>query len=463
MELFLTHIPSSRIAQESDKVKNALEQEGLLIITNVIRLEQEFESAILDLEKCRARTMAGINSMGVFEEMRIRRLVGESSDQSTLRSCGTQISPIFRSMIHNAGTEVAKALGRRAVEFVQGGTHKQLFHRYTNREADELGWHRDAGVFLAMTSANRDNDTPYTIEVKDQWGNPATVTIPRDAILIMGGEAFGKSEELLGFPIRAVEHRATLKGPEDNVRFWFGEMFLPKDDFLIDTPEGHIRMKDWLNHKNASAIGCMESNSSSEEHSVILRDLRATCDGADHRFCWMQCIDTKTQECRDKSTGKMCPDIGYNHQKTCEIIDKSPEAHYCMPNTGMSMYMEGFTSGFASDDSQGCLTFYFPGLELDALWKFILANLCIIGLGILSEFLLNYRRKLARASMPIRPWQENALFGASVTVGYIIMLATMTYSYELFASVVIGLVIGHALFTAPDKKNNEPIRTACCM
>ena len=39
-----------------------------------------------------------------------------------------------------------------------------------------------------------------------------------------------------------------------------------------------------------------------------------------------------------------------------------------------------------------------------------------------------------------------SLFGVNLALGYMAMLVAMTYSLELFSCIVLGLIIGHAVF-----------------
>ena len=40
------------------------------------------------------------------------------------------------------------------------------------------------------------------------------------------------------------------------------------------------------------------------------------------------------------------------------------------------------------------------------------------------------------------------MYGVNVTSGYFAMLVAMTYSVELFSCMIVGLVLGHALFNS---------------
>jgi hypothetical protein len=52
------------------------------------------------------------------------------------------------------------------------------------------------------------------------------------------------------------------------------------------------------------------------------------------------------------------------------------------------------------------------------------------------------------------------LFSFQITVGYLLMLVTMTYNSELFCSVCIGLILGHALFNQDSYKTRESTDSA---
>ena len=53
---------------------------------------------------------------------------------------------------------------------------------------------------------------------------------------------------------------------------------------------------------------------------------------------------------------------------------------------------------------------------------------------------------LFRPKSLLRTILSISLFGLNLGLGYLAMLVAMTYSLELFACVVLGLMIGHAVF-----------------
>jgi len=54
-----------------------------------------------------------------------------------------------------------------------------------------------------------------------------------------------------------------------------------------------------------------------------------------------------------------------------------------------------------------------------------------------------------------------ACFGVNLILGYLAMLVAMTYSVELFLSLCVGFVTGHALLNAGDGSVGETADPCC--
>lgn len=115
---------------------------------------------------------------------------------------------------------------------------------------------------------------------------------------------------------------------------------------------------------------------------------------------------------------------------------------------GTTMYMEGFQ--FLQ--SSTCVIMLFPSWVLNTPWKYLGAVLGTIVLAIGLEKLIQQRRKAAAFMKPgtKRLLASAAFYGVQLSIGYVLMLIIMIYSVVLFFAVVLGLVIGHALFNAKD-------------
>jgi len=208
-------------------------------------------------------------------------------------------------------------------------------------------------------------------------------------------------------------------------------------------------------------------------------DLKKTeCDSG-KAFCWMNCLDLPKDQCSD--TDLVCRN-GVSKQcctdtvtQDCANMDpscawecgagetnKSTESHVTMEDmedtegdnfcngAGTDMFMQGFQSSGNAKDV--CVILLFNSWILDTRTKFAIASIGVILLGIGIEAMLCFRRKLQkRRILPringlYRRVAIVALFGLNIASGYFAMLVAMTYSVELFICMIIGLVMGHAIF-----------------
>lgn len=115
---------------------------------------------------------------------------------------------------------------------------------------------------------------------------------------------------------------------------------------------------------------------------------------------------------------------------------------FCVPmlgNKGSSMYMDGFTLTSTSP-GQTCLAFLWPQLLIDVPWKLALACVAAVGLCFCVEPI-----SVARRFLPRKRQRDVGLilYALSLTLAYLGMLLIMTYSYELFLSALVGLILGH--------------------
>ncbi|KNC77617.1 hypothetical protein SARC_09923 [Sphaeroforma arctica JP610] len=120
--------------------------------------------------------------------------------------------------------------------------------------------------------------------------------------------------------------------------------------------------------------------------------------------------------------------------------------------TGTVM-LNGFT--FNMDN---CITFLFDGLVLDTELKFTAATIGSFILAVVVQ-VLNRLRSAIEKGQAARQFAENrdptcsemalnsSLVLISVTIGYWMMLLTMTYSSWIFMAIVLGLAFGHFLAT----------------
>jgi hypothetical protein len=111
----------------------------------------------------------------------------------------------------------------------------------------------------------------------------------------------------------------------------------------------------------------------------------------------------------------------------------------------MSMSMGGFQ--YSLSGKGDCLNYFVPPWKLTDKGKFYGAMIYSWLLGIMLEALTNFQiwlrpflpQKLRKIVFPL-------LYGIQQWLGYIVMMVMMMYSIELFASTLLGIVVGRALF-----------------
>eukprot|EP00092_Neocalanus_flemingeri_P002133 GFUD01002273.1.p1 GENE.GFUD01002273.1~~GFUD01002273.1.p1 ORF type:complete len:546 (-),score=175.52 GFUD01002273.1:534-2171(-) len=180
-------------------------------------------------------------------------------------------------------------------------------------------------------------------------------------------------------------------------------------------------------------------------------------------YCWMNCLELPTTcpqspvQCSNSDSKPCCTDTV---TEDCEAMDQSchwecqasndtTEDKFCN-GYGTDMYMQGFTASGNGKDA--CVILLFKSWVLDTRTKFGLGCVGVILLGVAVEGMLCLRRQLQgrrillRISGVTRRVSIVLLFGLNIASGYLAMLVAMTYSVELFICMVIGLVVGHAIF-----------------
>jgi len=200
------------------------------------------------------------------------------------------------------------------------------------------------------------------------------------------------------------------------------------------------------------------SSSTSASWSALLK---AQCEEG-KPFCWMSCLDLPANcslaesECLNVSQ-EPC----YTEDVTTDCKDMDPtcswqckpqeEEKYCV-GSGTDMFMQGFALG--SNGKNPCVILLFHSWILDSRAKFIIGCFGVVFLGIGIEGLLCVRRSiqnrkiLLKISSIVRRVLIVLMYGVNVCSGYFAMLVAMTYSVELFTCMIVGLVLGHALFNS---------------
>jgi len=192
-------------------------------------------------------------------------------------------------------------------------------------------------------------------------------------------------------------------------------------------------------------------------------------------------------QCRDKATGKAWPAQTGQMCETCApacVADEGApgpapvtpmpgpapghegSSSFCIPlpgGGGVTMYMDTFRWTLLSRDAT-CLTFLVSGLTLDTPWKFLLACVGAMLLGVSIEFVNVVRRRFDKAGSNCGSacYMRYLLQAAILVLAYVIMLIVMTYSLELFLCTILGLSLGPLLAAAlaprdPRSSSGEPL------
>lgn len=142
----------------------------------------------------------------------------------------------------------------------------------------------------------------------------------------------------------------------------------------------------------------------------------------------------------------------------------------------MTMYMDGFRFTLNGNPDATCINLLFPQWTLHTRGRFFLAMLAVLCFGIAIEGVAVLRtRYLTKVKLMEGERRENSvrvqlamtLFHAlQACMGYILMLATMTYSIELFACTLLGLSIGYFISLKYKTSSSSPRVTSatnpCC-
>jgi len=120
-------------------------------------------------------------------------------------------------------------------------------------------------------------------------------------------------------------------------------------------------------------------------------------------------------------------------------------------NMPMTMSMGGFQSALFFGGRADCITFLFPGWDLDGSGKFVSAMICTFFLAVSCEGMVHCQHHvrnyyLVGKSKQLRKLIVSLIYGFQQLMGWTLMLISMSFSMELFACVVVGIFIGKVLF-----------------
>mmetsp|Transcript_8954 Transcript_8954/g.17326 ORF Transcript_8954/g.17326 Transcript_8954/m.17326 type:complete len:214 (+) Transcript_8954:230-871(+) len=119
--------------------------------------------------------------------------------------------------------------------------------------------------------------------------------------------------------------------------------------------------------------------------------------------------------------------------------------------SSMTMSMGGFQSTLFSGGQADCITFLFVSFRLNSAEKFFCAMLCTFLLAVFCEGMDYCQTEVGNNCLLGKPKYVRKtimalLYGFRQFLGWLLMLISMTFSIELFASAILGIVTGKLLF-----------------
>lgn len=121
----------------------------------------------------------------------------------------------------------------------------------------------------------------------------------------------------------------------------------------------------------------------------------------------------------------------------------SGSSNFCT-GSGMVMFMDGFTWSVGAKKQPECLALFFTSWKLDTETKFVWACVGVACLAVSVEAMSAFRRlRVTAKETLLRRIEMITVYGSQLVVGYVLMLCAMTYSVEIFASAILGILFGH--------------------
>lgn len=387
--------------------------------------------------------------------------------------------------------------------------------------------HVDAGLLIVMVPALAvDATTGLALPRQPPFGaglslaaTPGAPLLPAalgaaagdggDCTLVLAGAA---AERWLpeAASLRGARHSVAM--PETGGRAWYGRMLLPPPDALVVDDGGVERAYEAHRAEAAASLAAGQKGSAPRGLTLCGNDIDAgdgtatarraladegSCSG-ERKYCWQSCQPVADLPCGMEAqcvTGSGEPYIFPQTCHDCKLVCPPPpppaeseddseggdtivgptptspgdyfEAGFC--NTRLppvSMWMDGFRTG--GDGFQPCLVVLFRGWVISSTGQ--LAGYCVLSLfmGAAVELIVAARRRLAtgdaqKATSKAAQAADAALYGAQLLLGYWLMLIAMTYQGELFACVILGLLLGYAALNRPAQ--GAPVSgsaEACC-
>jgi len=238
-------------------------------------------------------------------------------------------------------------------------------------------------------------------------------------------------------------------------------MILPSNDQMISIDKQKIKYGDY----RLDAIKQLDGEIGDRQvgRQLFTTTTCTTTNGEPGIECWMgnSCLSVADLPCGE-SANCVDPSTNVIYQSSDMCMDCIAEcvyhntSSYCT-GSGTTMFMDGFHSQLLSPvNSVQCINLFFTTWTLDNSVKFAFACIGVLLMGIiwrlmfnlfapLNSYLDRIRRIGSRSHVLAVVLIISFVLFVQITLSYSLMLAAMTFSYELFFMVVSGITIGHVV------------------
>ena len=423
------------------------------------------------------------------------------------------VTRLIQQEYNDEENSLAYLVGSEKVPLSQA-PHKDHVHVYRNNASSSstnknmmVPYHTDNGLFLILTPFP---DAGLMVQLSDGTEVQTSDLLPSNSILVLMGR--GLTDWLLqegGYPESStafdpVKHAVPALGSVIRQRTVYARMKVapefaipgalvrkPGTDRVKDLKTfGDIFMETRRSPDELCSVNIYKSMMNRARHQAVDKEeawfeaMDMLCDKGT-AYCWMGCREVPQNcqpfdqhrsdlTCRNDKTnftcrgqeggpGKMDPGCRWH----CENHPSPLKSDFCN-GAAADMLMTGFETA-GTNPSNPCVILFIKSWTLDTRTKFGLACVGVAALGFAVEAIIALRRKLSSprrlspylsAPPSIKRVVSVALFGLNLTLGYLAMLVAMTYSFELFLCVVLGLMAGHAFFNVRQRVG-ETIDPCC--
>lgn len=152
----------------------------------------------------------------------------------------------------------------------------------------------------------------------------------------------------------------------------------------------------------------------------------------------------------------------HDHNHDVAQTENATEELYCKDSTGGAVMQKGFQ--YARGEDKVCMLFLFEGQILNTETKYRAAAFAVFVMGVCNEIFMLLRKRAADyfsdkqstvSQKVVARSVIGSLYGAQMTNAYFMMLVVMVYETTMFACLVVGLAVGHAVVPMFDQTKSS--------